>query len=191
MRNLVEAVTLLQELGDTKTTTSHAIHPDGHKMVITDKINYVGIEQDTDAETIHPEHNGKIHTVNWGSNYHITHNGTPKEKLKAIMDVPIAHHEYLQKNSKVGDVIHNSPTPDKDNEKKNTRSAIYKKLGGFGSTNKHNDQYAIVRQHPEDHPDEDKRGKKYLHPLNHDDITAHENPKPDKPDKPARIIKWS
>ena len=49
----------------------------------------------------------------------------------------------------------------------NKRAELYRKKARFGmSDEKSNDeQYGIVRRHPLDHPEEHKRGKHYLKPI--------------------------
>ena len=52
------------------------------------------------------------------------------------------------------------------NKDYNKRSEIYRKKAGFGLPNKDfKTQYGIVRQHPQDHPEEHIRGKNYLEPF--------------------------
>jgi hypothetical protein len=65
---------------------------------------------------------------------------------------------------------------------------LYRKQG-FGELGSHYTQHGIVRQHPDDHENESLRGKKYLHPIEHKDIAAHDdNPSKGSTDENIRHI---
>lgn len=115
--------------------------------------------------SLHPEHNGNIHTVDWDSKGYADTNA---QKIKTISDAKNLHNHALQTKFTTGDVIKNIPA--KNNEK---LKSLYKKAG-FGSNSvRWNAMLAIVKKHPDDHEDEKKRGKNYLHPLEHDDVFKH------------------
>lgn len=190
MRTLLKSI---NELFDAKPTKPTKETEEGHLK--TGHITYMSMKNAEEKHKYHPDYSGTTHDVGWNTE---KREGTKQEKTDMLHDALHTHRHFIQHKTNVGDVVIN--TPDKSVGGSDKRARIYKKAAGFGAAATENDdnaniqqrvQHGIVRQYPEDHPDEDKRGKKYLHPLNHDDITAHENPKPDKPDKPARIIKWS
>jgi hypothetical protein len=94
------------------------------------------------------------------------------DKKNTLHDAAHLHNHYIQNNTDIGDVVRSDTMPDADGEG-NKRARIYGKMAGFGGLNKAGEQYGIVKKHADDHPEEHKRGKKYLHPLEHDEINAH------------------
>lgn len=118
----------------------------------------------------HKDYSGVNHTVAW-KNIPDASAMSMKEKKTALHDAAHLHNHFIKHGTEVGDVVINEPLSDQDDTGKNKRSRIYKRFGFGELSNK--TQYGIVKQHPHDHPDESKRGQKYLHPLEHHEITAH------------------
>ena len=183
MRDLVQYI---QESFNTPPS-----HPpkDAGDFIKTGHVVYGSEREDEPTHRFAPGYSGTSHTVAWDTSHR---NGTKEENNQMLHDALHSHRHYIENKTNVGDVVKNTPTKSKDGDDK--RARIYKKVGGFGSAKKHDDkdagisdrvQHGIVRQHPDDHPDEEKRGKKYLHPLEHNDIETHEAASKPKP----RIIR--
>lgn len=100
---------------------------------------------------------------------------TPQYGRQTVSDMHHLHVHFIKHTADVGDVVRHTPILDKD-RKVNRIGRLASKLAGFGNPQEITDmQHGIVRQYPHDHPDESKRGQKYLHPLHPEDIKAHGN----------------
>jgi hypothetical protein len=164
MRSLVQFIT---EITLTKPS-SPIVSPTDNEFE-TKHIKYFGKTEFQSANKYDPSFSGVHHKVEWTNK---NHHNSPKDKIKKLIDAGHLHQHYIHHNTKVGDVVTNYPLKSEGDKPK--RGNIYKRFG-FGATNDDNKQHGIVKQHPDDHPDEDKRGKKYLHPLEHTDVEKHGN----------------
>ena len=129
-----------------------------------------------DDNQYHPGANGVVHEVSWHTNRpKNTMNNT--ERKNSLHDAMHLHNHFIKHEAEVGDVIKNTPANDNIDKKTtgNQRSRIYSKMAGFGERNDDNVQYGIIKQHPDNHPDESKRGQKYSHPLEHHEIEQHKD----------------
>lgn len=124
----------------------------------------------------HKDYSGVSHTVLW-KGHKSSEAMSPKERKDTLHDAMHLHNHYIQHHTEVGDRVSNQPLSDDENSgvKKsgNKRSRIYK-AGGFGDMDYDKVQHGIIKQHPDNHPEEEKRGKKYLHPLSPDEIRNHD-----------------
>lgn len=123
-------------------------------------------EQSIEHDKYHPDYSGITHKVSWDNN---TELDNPRERIRAVYQAKDAHNRYVNNNTEVGDVVRNIPAHG------NPKLAKLYQKAGFSTPNRNNVQHAIVKQHPDDHPDESKRGQKYLHPLEHHEIEHHGN----------------
>jgi hypothetical protein len=190
MRILVQTLTeLFDSPPSTKIKDNGNLYGGTGHSLTTGHVEYGGNIESEKKHKYHPDYSGTTHTVAWDTN---KKDGNTKEKHQIFTDALHTHKHYIQHKTNVGDIVKNIPTKSDDGEDK--RARIYKKVAGFGSAAKHDDttaghgdreQHGIVKQHPDNHPDEDKRGKKYLHPLDHTNIKAHEDAY-----KESRTIRW-
>ena len=131
----------------------------------------------TSRHPYHKEHNGTIHDVHWTSrkNSDLLND---IEKKNTLHDAMHLHNHFIKHGTKPGDIISNTPSRNGD-KSVNRRERIYAKKAGFGSIDKDNpisnSQYGIIKQHPHNHPEEHLRGQNYLHPLEHHEISTHQN----------------
>jgi len=167
MRELVESIKKFY-LGEGQGKASSPIEY-GDYSRSTKLTKYNSGSQFQSPNRYSPDYSGVTHTVNW-KNIQNKSQLTPKEQIRTLADAKHLHHDFIDKITQVGDVVANSPIGDADGG--NKRSRIYKKQG-FGELDTHKNQHGIVKQYPNDHPDESMRGKKYLHPLEPSDIDAH------------------
>jgi hypothetical protein len=170
MRELVESIKKFY-LGEGSGKPSSPIEYDDNDDSRSTKLtNYSHKSRFQPPNRYSPDYSGVTHTVEW-KNKHSKNNLTPSDKMKTLADAKHLHHDFIDKSTKVGDVVKNIPVDDSIGGG-NKRSRIYKKQG-FGNLDNMYSQYGIVKQHPDEHPDESSRGKKYLHPLEPSDIDAH------------------
>lgn len=185
MRKLIQNI---NELFDSKPTKPTTETPEGHLK--TGHIQYMSMPSSEHKSKYSPDYSGKTHDVGWDTT---KKDGSKSENTEMLHDALHTHRHFVQNKTNVGDIVRNIPT--KSDDGKDKRARIYKKAAGFGSAETENDssaginqrmQHGIVKQHPDNHENEELRGKKYLHPLHHTDIQAHENPAKPEP----RIIRW-
>jgi hypothetical protein len=153
------------------------------KKVSTNLTDYYGDITTKDTGSEHklkssPEHdsNHTTHEVSWGGKQK-QENMNMRDRIRTLHDALHLHNDYIENNTEVGHLVKNTPIPNdqtqgvkKDNNK---RENLYRIYGGFGNPDMRGTQYGIVKKHPEDHPEEHMRGKKYLHPIDGDDIHTH------------------
>ena len=119
-------------------------------------------------ESISPNnYSGTHHYVAW-NNHKSKDSMSDKEKKDSLHDAMHLHNHFVKHNTEIGDLVSNKP--DKDADGGNRRARIYAKKAGFSDQHENEHQYGIVKQHPEDHPEEHLRGEKYLHPLNQNEL---------------------
>lgn len=114
---------------------------------------------------------GNIHDVSWENNYDKKELNN-HQKHHTLTDAIHLHNHFIKHETKPGDVIKNTPLKD-ENESGNKRSRIYTKVAKFGNLDKNGDQYGIIKQHPDNHPEKHLRSQKYLHPASIEDIESH------------------
>jgi hypothetical protein len=140
----------------------------------------------TKLTTYKKKHIGKIdddrdlHSVSWVANKPKTGRVEDRrDEMSSLHDALHLHHHFIKNGTRVGDIVRNNPAQDSKSSGNddygnkvygNKRAGLYKKVGGFGDVNHQGEQYGIVQQHPDDHPEESKRGQKYLQPTHQDDI---------------------
>ena len=176
MRELYEEIQeyyLLIE-GLSKEPSSPIVANKYHNHLSTQLTKYKSISQFHPSNEYHKDFNGAVHDVSWDT-IHDPEKLTSREKIQTFHDAAHLHHHFIKYGTKVGDIVTNTPTGNINKNKKtkkNKRESIYRSYG-FGAMNKDEIQHGIIKQHPHDHPDESKRGQKYLHPLEQYEIDEH------------------
>lgn len=188
MKELILEYLLLSEIGDTrlsseniktdKTYTGNKSFPQTKTSTSSEHTKY-DAHTFADDEKHHDDHSGVTHDVSWDK---ISDN-----KSKVLSHALALHHNYVENHTKPGDVVTNIPLGNKKDSgvdtKHNKREEIYRKKAGFSERNADDNagshrgrQFGIVRQHPVDHPDESKRGKNYLEPIDKPDFNRFHSP---------------
>ena len=187
MRELILEYLELYESGDTRLSPEEVRtkkrfnggkeYPHVKTSTTSSHTRYKGVAQydsDTD-EKYHPEHNGVTHEVEWQSAHHTPESLSKEDKAKTLSHALALHHNYIENHTKPGDVVTNTPSQNKADtgvdKDYNKRAEIYRRKAGFAAPHSNapqhhqNRQFGIVRQYPQDHKDESKRGKNYLEPI--------------------------
>ena len=174
MRNLYEEIQefyLLNEGLSKEPTSPIEDHKDGANRS-TNLTNYNNSSDFEEPAKYHKDYTGVTHLVSW-ENKKSKDSMSDKEKKDSLHDAMHLHNHFVKHGTEVGDVVKNTPIEDQDGSGGNKRARIYGKKAGFGSLSDAGIQYGTVKQHSHDHPDENKRGEKYVHPLEHHEIKAH------------------
>lgn len=196
MRDLLSEYEFLIEIGNTKLEdheysvskkfTGFVGYPEVTTSKKTSHTVYKGVTTH-EKEKHHPDHSGINHDVSWSANHNNPDSMSDHDKKKTLSHALALHQKYIDNHTSVGDVVTNTPIKNKENSGKNTqhnkREHIYSKKAGFATPkNKNipdyheNRQFGIVRQHADDHPEEHKRGKKYLEPLDNPNFDERHSP---------------
>ena len=190
MRELYEEIQeyyLLIE-GLSKEPSSPIVANKYHNILSTKLNTYKATSSFAQPNLYHKNFSGAVHEVGWDNNHEADRLST-KEKVQTIHDAGHLHNHFIKHGTEVGDVVVNRPLDNTDkNKKTNKRSSIYKRFG-FGDIDDNGMQFGHIKQHSYDHPDESKRGQKYLHPLEQHEIEDHgEKPSTGQSDNKVRHL---
>ena len=108
----------------------------------------------------HKDLTGHLHHVEWDNFDNVGDKESAVKRIKYLSTAAQMHNHYIQNHTKHGDIVYGHPNVGKND----SRSRIYKKFG-FSDKNKYGMQFAKVVEHPQNHPEERKRGKKELTPI--------------------------
>lgn len=186
-RELVEDYKLLIEIGNTRLspdefkTTREKIGSTNPSIDVIHKSEHVKYNGYNEASyrKYHKDHSGIVHDVDWDTRKSKIANS---DKSKVLSHALALHHNYIENHTEPGDIVKNTPKKNTENSgiktDTNKRASIYAKKAGFGEMNPNghvlhkSTQYGIVRKHADDHPEEHKRGKKYLEPIHTPDFDS-------------------